>query len=279
MNLKRTAALLFTVIFLALAVLPCAAAEETSNVKVFVNNKIFEEGSTKIVNGLTYVPLRAFCDNMGACEVIWNSETGTATIKADGLTVIATAGDEYISANGRYLFSASKNYIGEDNRLYVPIRAIAKAYGAPVTWDAEACAAIIGDPVAPIESGDTFYNADDVYWLSRIISAESRGEPMLGQVAVGNVVLNRMKLPGYPKTVYGIIFDTRYGVQFTPIANGTIYEKPYDCSVIAAKICLEGYSVAEDILFFMNPSISASKWMMYNCRHIVTIANHAFYAY
>ncbi len=272
-------ALLVAVFLLALASLPAAAASEDTGVKVYVNGTVFEEGSARIVNGLTYVPLRAFCDAMGACEVAWDSETGTATIKAEGLTVTATNGEEYICANGRYLFSASKNYIGEDNRLYVPIRPIAKAYGAEVTWNEVECAANVGAPTAPIESGDTYYDQSDLYWLSRIISAESCGEPLLGQIAVGNVVLNRMDIPGYPQTVYGIIFDNRFGVQFTPTVTGTIYAQPYDISVVAAKICLEGFSLSKDMVFFLNPNIASNLWTVYNCTHVMTIANHAFYAY
>ena len=279
MNFKKMAAFFVTVILIVAAMLPCAAADEKTDVAVYINNAIFESGKTKIFNGLTYVPLRAFCDQMTECNVNWDAETKTATIRCEELVITASAYDAYICANGRYLYSGSNNYIDTDNRLYVPIRAIAKAFGAEVTWDTENSAAIVGKPTTPIQCDEEFYNQSDLYWLSRIISAESRGEPLLGQIAVGNVVLNRMKLPGYAQSVYGIIFDTRFGVQFTPIANGTIYEKPYDCSVIAAKICLEGYSVSDDILFFMNPSISASKWMMYNCTHVLTIANHAFYAY
>ena len=278
MNFKKMTALLVTLILVLISILPIAAQEE-SGVKVYVNNTIFEEGKAKIVNGLTYVPLRAFCDAMGACEVTWAPESGTATIKAEGLIITATKGEEYITANGRCLFSASPNYIGDDNRLYVPIRPIAKAYGAEVTWNDAECAAVVGAPTTPIEHADTYYDQDDLYWLSRIISAESCGEPLLGQIGVGNVVLNRMDIPGYPQTVYGIVFDNRYGVQFTPTVTGTIYAKPYDISVVAAKICLEGFTISKDIVFFLNPSIASSLWTVYNCTHVATIANHAFYAY
>ncbi len=278
MNFKKMTALFMTVLLLAVAILPIAAAGE-GGVMVYVNDTVFEAGKAKIVNGLTYVPLRAFCDAMGACEVTWNPESGTATIKAEGLFITAAKGEEYITANGRCLFSASPNFIGEDNRLYVPIRPIAKAYGAEVTWNEAECAAVVGAPTGPIESADTFYNQSDLYWLSRIISAESCGEPLLGQIAVGNVVLNRMDIPGYPQTVYGIVFDNRYGVQFTPTVTGTIYQTPYDISVVAAKICLEGFSLSKDMVFFLNPSIASSLWTVYNCTHIMTIANHAFYAY
>lgn len=278
MKLKKIAAVLVLALVLACAVLPVAAADDNT-VKVYVNDAIFEEGKTKIVNGFTYVPLRAFCEAMGDLEITWDSDTCTATVKADGLVITVTNKEEYICANGRYLFSASPNYIDSDNRLYVPIRQLAKAYGASVTWDAEACAAIVGSPTEPIESAETFYDPDDVYWLSHIIYAESGIEPFIGQIAVGNVVLNRMNIPGYPQTIYGIIFDNRFGVQFTPTATGTIYQEPTEESIIAAKICLEGFSLSKDIIFFLDPLAATNFWMVYNCTYVMTIGTHNFYTY
>ena len=125
---------------------------------------------------------------------------------------------------------------------------------------------------------EQYYNKDSLYWLSRIISAESQGEPLLGQIAVGNVVLNRMRSPLYPNTVYGVIFDRRYGVQFSPVKDGSIYNPPYATSVTAAKICLEGYSVSGEILFFLEPLISVSLWVPNNRPYRFTIGHHDFYA-
>lgn len=67
------------------------------------------------------------------------------------------------------------------------------------------------------------YYSDAVYWLSRIINAEAQGEPYEGKVAVGNVVLNRVKSPLFPNTIYGVIFEYYKGIpQFSPVADGTI---------------------------------------------------------
>ena len=125
---------------------------------------------------------------------------------------------------------------------------------------------------------DSFYNADDLYWLSRIISAESKGEPLKGQIAVGNVVLNRKRSSSYPNTVYGVIFDRKHGTQFSPVAFGTIYQTPTASSIIAAKICLEGYSLSNDILFFVNPKLATSTWIERNRIYEFTIGNHHFYS-
>ena len=124
-------------------------------------------------------------------------------------------------------------------------------------------------------SFDVAYKSD--YWLSRIIHAESGAEPFDGKIAVGNVVLNRVESKQYPNTIYGVIFDRRYGTQFSPVSYGTIYNTPSAESIIAAKICLEGYTLSEDILFFMNPRLATTNWIAQNRPYAFTIGRHDFY--
>jgi N-acetylmuramoyl-L-alanine amidase len=115
-----------------------------------------------------------------------------------------------------------------------------------------------------------------VYWLSRIISAESGGEPLEGKIAVGNVVLNRVKSPDFPNTIYGVIYDTAGGIQFEPVANGTVNNVPDPDSVLAAKLCLDGASVAGGSLFFLNPSLATSFWITENRTKVAAIGSHVF---
>ena len=96
-------------------------------------------------------------------------------------------------------------------------------------------------------------------------------------VAVGNVVLNRVRHKSYPNTIYGVIFDRKHGTQFSPVSFGTIYNKPSESSIIAAKICLEGYSISDTALFFMNPRIATNNWISKNRPYAFTIGNHDFY--
>ena len=67
------------------------------------------------------------------------------------------------------------------------------------------------------------YDAGELYWLSRIICAESGAESMSGQIAVGNVILNRVRSGSFPNTVEGVIFDRKDAVQFEPVSNGRVY--------------------------------------------------------
>ena len=230
-----------------------------------------------ILQSVTYVPLRNFCNLFEDCKITWNAKTSTATVKTNDLTMTVQEGAIYITANGHYYYTVGevRNFNGH---LYVPIRPLAKAFAAELYWNASArrteltSAANGRNAVAWAN-----YKSDEVYWLSRIISAEAKGEPMKGQIAVGNVVLNRVKSPSYPNTIYGVIFDRKYGTQFSPVSFGTIYQKPAASAEIAAKICLEGYSLSDDILFFINPRIATNNWIVKNRPYAFTIGNHDFY--
>ena len=96
-------------------------------------------------------------------------------------------------------------------------------------------------------------------------------------MAVGNVVLNRVADSRYPNTIYQVIFDKKYGTQFTPAANGSIYKSPNAESVLAAKICLEGYSLNSEMLFFLNPDIAENFWIVQARKFVFSIGNHDFY--
>ena len=246
-------------------------------VSVLLNGTKILDGQAQIIGSTTYVPLRKFCNAMGWCNVSWNGATNTATVSTGTLTVSATQNALYISANGRYFYTVDK-VLNLDGTLWVPIRPMAKAYGLDLSWDGDARAVRLTSAGQTLISGDRFYKSDEVLWLARIIQAEAGGEPFLGKIAVGNVVLNRVKSPQYPNTIWGVIFDRKHGTQFSPVSFGTIYNNPSQQSIIAAKICLEGYSVTTKALFFMNPRLSTSSWISDNRPYLFTIGKHDFYA-
>ena len=229
------------------------------------------------LDGVTYVPLRRFCEVFAPDgRMTWNGKTHTASFRTDSLELSVQVDRLYITANGHMLYTvgAVRNL---DGHLYVPVRPLARAFAAALTWDAAACSVGLsradGSPV--IHRAD--YDADAVYWLSRIISAEASVEPFVGQIAVGNVVLNRVRSREFPNTIYGVIFDRKYGTQFSPVAFGTIYEAPEPSCIIAAEICLEGYSVSDTALYFFDPDLSTSDWISRNCTFEFRIGSHEFY--
>ena len=200
---------------------------------------------------------------------------GSLRATGGGIDLFVGADDEYVLSAGRAFWTGRLPSVTDDG-AFVPLAPIAAALGFTVWDDGEGGASLSGG--GAIESADTRYDAGELYWLSRIIYAESGCEPMTGKIAVGNVVLNRVRSESYPDTVYGVIFDRRFGtVQFTPTASGTIYLEPSEDAVIAAKICLEGFSLSDEIEFFFNPEIAESSWISDNRPWIMTIAHHAFY--
>lgn len=120
--------------------------------------------------------------------------------------------------------------------------------------------------------------ATNLYWLSRIIHAEAEAEPYTGKVAVGNVILNRVKSGLFPDTVKAVIFDDYEGIpQFSPVADGTVYNTPGTDSVNAAKDALNGVNYVGTSAYFFNPDKSEGTWIVEHKTYVKRIGNHVFY--
>lgn len=250
--------------------------EGSAPVNITLDGRAVLEEEAAIIDSVTYVPLRKFAELADADSITWDAKTSTATVKKGVVEIRVTDGYYYITARDRYFYTVVPvRNIGD--RLYVPVRPLATCFSMGLSWDGTSRTVVLTSTGKTLASASAFYSEKDLYWLSRIISAESAGESLYGQIAVGNVVLNRVRHRQFPNTVYGVIFDRVGGIQFTPVANGTVYKTPSQKSVIAAKICLEGYSISEDILFFMNPRIATGNWISKNRPFAFRIGNHDFY--
>ncbi len=229
-----------------------------------------------LIDGKTYVSLIQFGRLADPQSTVISTANGIHKISARGITVSAAFWNYYIEANGRcfYTETSCRSLNGE---LYVPIRPLAYVFNMDVTWHDQTRSVTLKDNGGVCKPAEKVYYDGEVLWLSRIIYAESRGEPLLGKIAVGNVVMNRVRSPLYPNTIYGVIFDRKHGTQFTPVANGTIYNNPTNDCIRAAKMVLEGTTLSREILFFMNPRIATSNWISKNREYAFTIGNHAFY--
>lgn len=258
---RRAAALLAA---LALTIPAHAAQIEADGQTLNAKDAWVEEGTS-------YVTLRAFSARTGR-SLTWTGEK--ARLAGTGLELEAAPGALYVTANGRALYVPGGVRV-EDGVTILPLSVLANAAGAELTWDGENAAARLKlDGAVPPQAD---YDQTDLYWLSRIISAESRGEPLLGQIAVGNVVLNRVASGQFPNTVKEVVFDRKYGVQFEPVSNGTIYDQPTDSAVLAAKLCLEGAAPVGDSLYFYAPALSAGTWISTSRAYYGTIGCHKFY--
>ena len=226
------------------------------------------------INGKDYLPFRAAANALGA-SYTYDSKTKTSVMRISGLTVSATDGNYAVMANDRPLFAMTPTVIMSDGRMYIPAEAFAKATG--LSLSAGDSAVNLTGSVKPLLAASQYYREDEVFWLARIIHAESSGEPLIGKIAVGNVVLNRVRSAYYPNTIYGVIFDRKYGVQFSPVANGAIYNTPNYASYLAAKICLEGFDLSEGAFFFLRPEHSTSSWIPDSREYVFTVGKHDFY--
>ena len=118
----------------------------------------------------------------------------------------------------------------------------------------------------------TSATANDLYLLSRIISAEARGEPYLGQVAVGAVILNRMSHPSFPNTLAGVIYQKG---AFSAITDGQFNEPISDEARRAAQDALNGVNPISHAIYYYNPNKATNQWI--RSRPVIkTIGLHVF---
>lgn len=112
----------------------------------------------------------------------------------------------------------------------------------------------------------------DVNLLARLISAEARGEPYNGQVAVGAVVLNRIKHPSFPSSMSGVIYQNG---AFTCVSDGQFNQPIADSAYKAARDALNGVDPSSGAIYYFNPSTASSKWI-WSRPLLVTIGKHRF---
>lgn len=255
-----------------------AATGVHEDVGVFIGGEPFARDKCVIIDSVTRVPFRRLCDALSGGEAVigWDEATQTASAVWRGMTITAAAGEPYILANGRALFCIVDNYV-DDGVMMVAVRPLAKSFGIDVGWDGGKMeVSLTGEPSTIVPGGE-FYDERELYWLSHIISAEARGEPLLGKLAVGAVVYNRVESDLYPDSIYDVIFDMSCGVQFTPAYSGSIFREPTAESVVAAKLCMEGVRWRRDVFFFCSKSIRYTSWAGKNRPYIATVANHVFF--
>ena len=253
-----------------LTAIPVRAAQPPVSIEV-AGRALSSDTESYIDRGTAYVPLAAFVREMGGGTLTWDGTS--AQLDTDTLDLTATPNQLWLEANGRALYVPQAIQL-TNGRIMVPVRTAAQLFGAEVTWDEEAQTVRVSAGGGPLAHADEFYDPDTLYWLSRVISAESQGEPLAGQIAVGNVALNRVASSSFPNTLYRVIFQEG---QFEPVENGTIYLDPYHLSVTAAKLCLEGAQVVGDCLYFFAPELSPGTWIVENRTYYTTIGCHRFY--
>lgn len=121
-------------------------------------------------------------------------------------------------------------------------------------------------------SGNSNYSGGDIYLLAKTIHAEARGEPYIGQVAVGAVVLNRVKSSSFPNTISGVVYQPW---AFTAVHDGQINLEPNDSAMRAAKDAMNGWDPTNGCIYYFNPATATSSWIW--SREVkLTIGKHKF---
>ena len=121
-------------------------------------------------------------------------------------------------------------------------------------------------------SGATASNDSNLNLLSRLIYGEARGEPYVGQVAVGAVVLNRVKSSSFPNTIAGVIYQNG---AFDVVSDGQINLVQNSTAKKAAQDALNGWDPSYGAIYYFNPNTATSKWI-WSRPMTVTIGKHRF---
>ena len=121
-------------------------------------------------------------------------------------------------------------------------------------------------------SNSSTNNSSNVNLLARAIYGEARGEPYTGQVAVGAVIMNRVRSSKFPNTIAGVIYHSG---AFDAVSDGQINLQPDATAKKAAQDALNGWDPSYGAIYYFNPSTATNKWI-WTRPMTVTIGKHRF---
>ena len=121
-------------------------------------------------------------------------------------------------------------------------------------------------------SSSSSNNSSNVNLLARLIYGEARGEPYTGQVAVGAVVMNRVKSSSFPNTISGVIYQSG---AFDVVKDGQINLSPNSTAIKAAQYAINCWDPSYGAVYYFNPSTATNKWI-WSRPMTVTIGRHRF---
>jgi len=125
-----------------------------------------------------------------------------------------------------------------------------------------------------IQSSSPSGYENNIALLARVISAEARGEPYAGQVAVGAVILNRVEHPSFPNSISGVVYQSG---AFSCLDDGQFNEAVADSAYKAARDAINGWDPSGGAIYYFNPATATSSWIW--SRPLITIiGKHRFCA-
>ena len=226
-------------------------------------------------DNVSYVPVEGLATAMGA-EILRDDNAGTLRVTRGKNEIVFNLASSSCYANGNMSFAGLRNV---DGKLYVPARFLAENLGANVSWDSYRYEVIVSLPNynVPQEYIETYYNAEDLKWLSKIVTCEAGSVSFDAKIMVANVILNRRESPSFPNTVYEVIYDNKFGIQFPPAHNGKVAAAvPTTNTILACKVAFSGVMLVPECKYFSYTSDNFS-WVYHNCTLYKVIGNQAFY--
>jgi len=136
----------------------------------------------------------------------------------------------------------------------------------------EAYNSLVNGSGATASGGMNGFSSSEVYLLARTIYAEGRGEPYTGQVAIGAVVLNRVRSSQFPNTISGVVYQKN---AFTAVNDGQINLTPNETAMRAAKDAINGWDPTGGAIYYYNPAIATSSWI-FSRETVTVIGKHVF---
>ncbi|MDE7158699.1 MAG: spore cortex-lytic enzyme [Clostridiales bacterium] len=121
-------------------------------------------------------------------------------------------------------------------------------------------------------SGSSNYTSSDLYVLAKAIYAEGRGESYTGQVAIGAVIMNRVKSSSFPNSIAGVVYQKG---AFTAVDDGQINLEPNQTAYDAARDAMNGWDPTYGCLYYYNPAVATSAWI-FNRQTVTVIGKHVF---
>lgn len=236
-----------------------------NQLEIYVNGQNVPNARSVVDDGVTYVSAfyvaQALCPDATA---VWEGDSMRLT--GSGFAMTIWLSQPYLVCNQRYLYVPGQVRLHEGTGdVLIPVRTLARALGAEVGWEP---GGVYLTPGTPLESGSTFYNAQDLDLIARVVQHESGNQPLAGQIGVANTILNRVKSSQFPNTVSGVLNQKN---QFPGATNAT----PKSQAIIAAKLAMDGANTVGNACWFNG--VGKPCWASKNKSLIVVIGNHAFY--
>lgn len=230
------------------------------------------------IGGMTYVSVKVMSQQLDTtAQVNWDADKQTVTVTTENLTLTAKVGQKYLVANGRYLYLPEGVILTEEGQAMVSLDTLVKAFDANLGWDGENGTFVVTRGSGAIQSGDTYYRENDLFWLSRVIYAESGNQVLEGKMGVGIVVLNRVNDRSgiWPDSIKGVIAQRN---QFSTYKNGKLANRtPNAESIVAAKLVLDGGMVEEVKHAYFFDTFKERSWAARNKTVVAAIGGHRFY--